>query len=146
MLEIIYNVCYALDYIHDKGYVHLDIKPSNIMLTTRSEVKLMDFGISRFLREEQKDSSKISGTSYYLSPEQATSDTALDHSADIFSLDVVLYELLTGKRSFEGKNFYETIYKIVNADPIEIRKLVPDVPLDLELIVNKAISKNKQGR
>lgn len=146
VLEIIYNTCYALDYIHNKGYVHLDIKPSNIMLTKRSEVKLMDFGISRFLKEEPQNGSKISGTSYYMSPEQANSDTALDHATDIFSLGIVLYELLVGKRPFEGKNFYETIYKIANVDPVEIKALVPDISPDLESIVNKAISKKKEDR
>lgn len=146
VLEIIYNTCYALEYIHDKGYIHLDIKPSNIMLTKRSEVKLMDFGISRFLKEEPQDGTKISGTAYYMSPEQANSDVALDHQTDIFSLGVVLYELLTGKRPFEGKNLYETIYKIANVDPVAIREYNPDISPDLETIVNKAINKKKDRR
>lgn len=146
VLEIIYNTCYALDYIHDKGYIHLDIKPSNIMLTQRSEVKLMDFGISRFLKEEPQDGTKISGTPYYMSPEQANSDIALDHQTDIFSLGVVLYELLTGNRPFEGKNFYETIYKIAHVDPVALREHNPDISPDLEPIVNKAIHRAKDQR
>jgi len=145
-IEVVYNTCYALDYIHNKGYVHLDIKPSNIMLTKRSEVKLMDFGISRFLKEEPKDGAKISGTANYMSPEQAKSGTGLDHQTDIFALGVVLYELLAGKRPFEGKNFYETIYKIANVEPVAISELVPDISPDLELIINKAISKRKEKR
>lgn len=146
VLEIIYNTCYALDYIHNKGYMHLDIKPSNIMLTKKGEVKLMDFGISRFLQEDPKDITKTVGTSYYMSPEQAQSDPGLDHQSDIFSLGIVLYELLTGKRPFEGKSFYETIYKIINIDPTAVKEHAPDISPDLELVVNKAISKKKEKR
>jgi len=146
VLEIIYNTCYALDYIHNKGYMHLDIKPSNIMLTKRGEVKLMDFGISRFLKEIPKAGAKFSGTPYYMSPEQANTDTTLDHQSDIFSLGLVLYELLAGKRPFEGKNFYETIYKIAHNDPVPITEYVPDISSELELIINKAISKKKDER
>ncbi|MEE8430977.1 MAG: serine/threonine-protein kinase [Candidatus Desulfatibia sp.] len=146
VLEIIYNTCYALDYIHNKGYMHLDIKPSNIMLTKKGEVKLMDFGISRFLQEDPKDITKTVGTSYYMSPEQAQSDPGLDHQSDIFSLGIVLYELLTGKRPFEGKSFYETIYKIINVDPVAVKEHAPDISPDLELVVNKAISKKKEER
>lgn len=146
VLEIIYNTCYALDYIHNKGYMHLDIKPSNIMLTKKGEVKLMDFGISRFLQEDPKDITKTVGTSYYMSPEQAQSDPGLDHQSDIFSLGIVLYELLTGKRPFEGKSFYEIIYKIINIDPTALKEHAPDISPDLELVVNKAISKKKEER
>jgi len=146
VLEIVYNTCYALDYIHNKGYIHLDIKPANIMLTKRGEVKLMDFGISRFLQEDQKESARIAGTSYYMSPEQAQSDTSMDHQTDIFSLGVVLYELLTGKRPFECKSFYETIYKIINVEPAAVKEYVPDISPDLELIINKAMSKKKEER
>ena len=146
VLEIIYNTCYALDYIHNKGYMHLDIKPSNIMLTKRGEVKLMDFGISRFLKDNPKDHAKFSGTPYYMSPEQANTDAILDHQSDIFSLGLVLYELLAGKRPFEGKNFYETIYKIANNDPVAITEYVPDISSELESIINKAISKKKDER
>ncbi len=146
VLEIIYNTCYALDYIHDKGYIHLDIKPSNIMMTNRGEVKLMDFGISRFLKEEPQDGTNISGTPHYMSPEQAHANLSLDHRTDIFSLGVVLYELLTGRRPFEGKNFYEAIYKIAHVDPVAIREHLPDIPPDLEGIVKKAINKEKDQR
>ena len=146
VLEIIYNTCYALDYIHNKGYMHLDIKPSNIMLTKKGEVKLMDFGISRFLQEDPKDITKTVGTSYYMSPEQAQSDPDLDHQSDIFSLGIVLYELLSGKRPFEGKSFYEIIYKTINVDPAAVKEHAPDISPDLELVVNKAISKKKEDR
>lgn len=146
VLEIIYNTCYALDYIHNKGYMHLDIKPSNIMLTQRGEVKLMDFGISRFLQEDPQDITKTFGTSYYMSPEQAQSDPEIDQRSDIFSLGIVFYELLTGKRPFEGKSFYEIIYKIINVDPAAVKEHAPDISPDLELVVSKAISKKKEER
>lgn len=148
VLEIIYNTCYALEYIHQKGYVHLDIKPSNIMLTRRDEVKLMDFGISRFLKDEEnrQGTKKILGTPAYMSPEQAGADSDIDHQSDIFSLGVVLYELLSGKKPFTGKTPFEIIYSITKVDPVEIREYVPDISSDLEFVVKRAIHKDKEER
>ncbi len=149
VLEIIFNTCYALDYIHKKGILHLDIKPSNIMLTKMGEVKLMDFGISRLLKEDAKDDTLTlanPGTPYYMAPEQADPKNILDRQADIFSLGVVLYELLAGKRPFEGENLYQVFYKIVQDEPESIKKYVPDISPDLERIIKKAISKKKKDR
>lgn len=148
ILEIVFSTCYALDYIHRKGYIHLDIKPSNIMLTKRDEVKLMDFGISRFLKEEEQpnDGMRISGTPSYMSPEQARSDATIDHQSDIFSLGIVLYELVAGKRPFTGENLYEIIYKITNNDPLDISKYAPNIAPELEFIIHKAMNKKKDKR
>ena len=148
VLEIIYNTCYALDYIHRKGYVHLDIKPSNIMLTRRDEVKLMDFGISRFLKEEEAPTggTKIFGTPAYMSPEHAGSGSTVDPQSDIFSLGIVLYELLSGRKPFGGKNLNEKIYSILKLEPVPIGRLVPGIASDLEYIVHKALNKKKAKR
>ena len=148
VLEIIYNSCYALDYIHKKGFVHLDVKPSNIMLTPRDEVKLMDFGISRILHKgkEHKENVSILGTPAYMSPEQTGTGPSVDQQSDVFSLGVVLYELLTGKKPFEGKNIYETIYRVTTVEPAPISKYRPDVSSGLEFIVNHAIEKEKAER
>ncbi|MBW1716695.1 MAG: protein kinase [Deltaproteobacteria bacterium] len=145
VLEIIFNICYALDHIHNKGYIHLDIKPSNIMLTKMGEVKLMDFGIARFLKDKPNDT-KISGSSYYMSPEQTNPDITLNRQTDIYSLGVVLYELLAGRRPFEGDNLYQILYKIVHEGPPPIEKYVPDISPELEAIIKKAISKNRENR
>jgi eukaryotic-like serine/threonine-protein kinase len=148
VLEIVYNTCYALDYIHKKGYVHLDIKPSNIMLTRRDEVKLMDFGISRILRgnEENNKSSSFQGTPLYMSPEQAGSGETVDQQSDIFSLGVVMYELLTGKKPFLGKSVAELIHRISRVEPVPISRHLPDVSLDIEQIVLRAMGKKKSDR
>jgi len=148
LTEIIYNTCYALDYIHQKGYVHLDIKPSNIMLTSRDEVKLMDFGISRILNQEfeQKKKGVVLGTPAYMSPEQASGRSSIDQQSDIFSLGVVLYELLAGKKPFEGKDAHETVYRITNIEPAPLTKYLPDVGSGLEYIVQRALEKDKADR
>ncbi len=148
VLETIYNTCYALEYIHQKGYAHLDIKPSNIMLTRRDEVKLMDFGISRFLKDEENKQveKKILGTPSYMSPEQGRADSDIDHQSDIFSLGVVLYELLSGKKPFTGNTAFEVINSIIKVDPVEIREYVPDISSDLEFVIKRAINKNKEDR
>lgn len=146
VLEIIYNVCYALDYIHAKGYLHLDIKPSNIMLTRKGEVKLMDFGISRLQKDNPGAEDHISGTIFYLSPEQVNSGQALDQQTDIFSLGGVLYELLTGFRPFEGENAYQIIYRISHEEPQPISALIPDISPEIEAVVKKALSKDKKTR
>jgi eukaryotic-like serine/threonine-protein kinase len=148
VLEIIYNTCYALDYIHKTGFVHLDIKPSNIMLTRRDEVKLMDFGISRLLKSEteQKDKSSVMGTPAYMSPEQFGTGPVVDQQSDIFSLGVVLYELIAAKKPFEGKNVSETIYRITKLEPAPLSKYRPDVPSALEEVVQRAMEKDKANR
>ncbi len=150
ILEIIYNICHALDYIHQKGYVHLDIKPSNIMMTSEGEVKLMDFGIAHVLSENRdkvsETSNKIKGTIFYMSPEQASGSNKIDARSDIYSLGVVMYELLTAKRPFTGDNYYQIIYQIVNKKPESISKYVSDISPEIEKIVQKAMSKDPGKR
>jgi eukaryotic-like serine/threonine-protein kinase len=146
VLEIIYNVCYALDYIHTKGYLHLDIKPSNIMLTQKGEAKLMDFGISRLQKESSTPGGKISGTLYYLSPEQVVSGQPLNQQTDLFALGTVLYELLSGFRPFEGDDPYQIIYKISHEAPLPISSHLPEISPEIAAVVNKALSKDRKNR
>jgi len=148
VLEIIYNTCYAIDYIHKKGYVHLDIKPSNIMLTSRDEVKLMDFGISRILKQESTNKKKgvVVGTPAYMSPEQAAGAASVDQKSDIFSLGVVLYELLAGKKPFEGRDVHETVYRITTVEPAPLGKFLPDISSGLDYILQRTLEKDKIDR
>ncbi|MBF0117360.1 MAG: protein kinase [Desulfobacterales bacterium] len=148
VLEIVFNVCYALDYIHKKGFVHLDVKPSNVMLTTMGEVKLMDFGISRLLKEKAKseESKKVYGSLHYVSPEQINPNIPLNCQADVYSLGIVLYELLCGARPFEGKTPYDILYKVTYDPPTPIENYLPDISPDLRDIIYKAISKKKEER
>lgn len=146
VLEIVYNVCYALDYIHTKGYLHLDIKPSNIMLTQKGEVKLMDFGISRLQKESTDPEGKISGTLYYLSPEQVHSGQPLNQQTDLYALGTVLYELLSGCRPFEGDDPYQIIYKISHEEAPPISTHLPDISPEIAAVVKKALSKDRKNR
>ncbi|MFH0726303.1 MAG: serine/threonine-protein kinase [Pseudomonadota bacterium] len=146
VLEIIYNVCYALDYIHTKGYLHLDIKPSNIMLTQKGEVKLMDFGISRLQKESAGPEDHISGTVYYLSPEQVDSGQPLNQQTDLFALGTVLYELLSGCRPFQGDTPYQVIYQISHQEPPPISSHIPDLSPEIAAVVKRALSKNRHNR
>ncbi len=144
--EILYNICYALEYIHNKGYVHLDVKPANIMLTQNGEVKLMDFGVSRLLKESVEKDSSATGSLYYMSPEQTDPKNSLDRKSDIFSLGVVAYQLLTGTRPFQGEDPYQVFYQILHKEPEPIQSIVPDIALDFQAVVSKAMSKKKNDR
>ncbi len=146
IIECIYNICYALDYIHNKGYIHLDIKPSNLMLTSRGEIKLMDFGIANLIKENTTRDQKIIGSPLYMSPEQINPKCSLNHLTDIYSLGVVLYTLIAGRCPYGGKNPYEIFFNITNNKPYPLRKYVPDISPDLELIISKAMNKDKNER
>lgn len=143
--EIVFNVCHALHYIHEKGLVHLDVKPANIMLTRIGEVKLMDFGIARVLAT-RRSTDECSGSVPYMSPEQTGANYESDHRSDIFSLGVVLYELLSGKRPFPGENAFQIIYNILNSPPQALDDLVPGLPGELLDVVEKALGKKPEDR
>jgi len=139
----------ALAYAHRNGVVHRDIKPSNIMLTEDNHIKVMDFGLARIEGDERLTMSGMTlGTPAYMSPEQAGSETAgpLDHRSDIYSLGVVLYELLTGRLPFDGKSKIEILRKIVDIEPLPPHTYRERVPPALERIVMKAMAKRVADR
>ncbi|MBU1169128.1 MAG: protein kinase [Proteobacteria bacterium] len=143
--EIAFNICHALEYIHTKGLVHLDIKPANIMLTRLGEVKLMDFGIARLMKDSGQ-SNGISGSVPYMSPEQTGATFDNDHRSDIFSLGVVLYELLSGERPFSGESPYQIMYSILNEKPLDLCDRFPNIPQALSTAVSKAMEKDPDKR
>jgi len=143
VLEHIFNVCNALEYAHKQGVIHRDIKPSNIMIDKNGAIKITDFGIAQMIEETAKIG--IYGTPSYMAPEQLK-DTAATNESDIFSVGCVLYELLTGRQAFEGKNLFSIMYKIVNEEPLSILKLRPELPKILDEITKKAMSKSLQDR
>ncbi len=146
VLEALYSTCYALEYIHSKGYVHLDIKPSNIMITHTGDVKLMDFGISRLLKEGAPDSESVSGSLYYMSPEQTIPGADLSCRSDIFSLGVAAYQLLSGHRPFEGEGAFQILYQIMHQEPPALGTIVPDISPDLDGVIRKALKKEPNER
>ncbi|MBU4174915.1 MAG: Stk1 family PASTA domain-containing Ser/Thr kinase [Actinobacteria bacterium] len=145
-VEITLNICAALEAAHAQGIIHRDIKPQNIFITSDNQVKVMDFGIARSAGgTAMTQTGTIMGTAQYISPEQAQGQTA-DQRSDLYSLGVVLYEMLTGKPPFDGDTPVSIAYKHVREDPLPPSMVNPDVSPELEAVVMKALSKNPENR
>jgi serine/threonine-protein kinase len=145
-VEIAENVAAALSFAHREGLVHRDIKPANVMITPTGEVKVMDFGIARASSTETlTQTATVLGTASYLSPEQAQGEP-VDGRSDIYSLGVVLYEMLTGQVPFTGDTAVAVAYKHVREDPTLPTRIEPRIPQALEAVVMKALAKNPANR
>jgi WD40 repeat protein len=133
---------------HQAGVVHRDLKPRNLMIDELRQARLLDFGLAKSLGEGSISmSGEITGTAHYMSPEQTLAKrVAIDHRADIWALGVILYELLTLKRPFDGKNLQQVVYEICFKEPVPIHKRNPKVPRDLVTICSKALEKDPQNR
>jgi beta-lactam-binding protein with PASTA domain/predicted Ser/Thr protein kinase len=144
--EIGADVCAGLAFAHSHGIVHRDIKPANIMINTAGAVKVTDFGIARAVSGDTvTQTAMVLGTAQYFSPEQAQS-APVDARSDIYSLGVVLYEMLTRQVPFTGSSPVAIAYKHVKEAPVLPSRLNPDVPPALEAIVMKAMAKNPDNR
>ena len=140
------QILLALQHAHNKGIIHRDIKPQNIMLLRNGTVKIMDFGIARFARNELKTlTDKAIGSVHYMSPEQAKGET-IDQTTDIYSVGVILFEMLTGSLPFEADSAVSVAIKQIESDPISPRQINNQIPKALEQIIIKAMMKNKKDR
>jgi len=142
--SIIEDVGSALDLAHDKQIIHRDIKPANIMIAG-GRAKIMDFGVARLASSTATATGTVIGTPSYMSPEAVKGQT-VDGRADIFSLGVVLYEMLTGKRPFAGDSIASVMYKIVGEQPALPTAVNPKLPNGLDVVLAKALAKEPQER
>ena len=147
VIDISQQICAALAHAHKNGIIHRDVKPHNIMITTDGIAKLTDFGIARAVTNSTivADTSKIIGSVHYFSPEQARG-SFVDERSDIYSLGIVMYEMLTGQVPFDGDNPVEVALKHINEDIIPPTKLNKSVPPNLEKLVMKATDKFQTNR
>ena len=146
-IEIIADACQALNFSHQNGIIHRDVKPANIMISTTNAVKVMDFGIARASADSSSvtQTSAVIGTAQYLSPEQARGDP-VDARSDVYSLGCVLYEILTGEPPFTGDSPVSVAYQHVREDPIPPSERHEGISPDLDAVVLKALAKNPENR
>jgi eukaryotic-like serine/threonine-protein kinase len=147
-IEIIADACQALNFSHQNGIIHRDVKPANIMISTTNAVKVMDFGIARAIADSGNSvtqTAAVIGTAQYLSPEQARGDS-VDARSDVYSLGCVLYEILTGEPPFTGDSPVSVAYQHVREDPVPPSKRHAGISPDLDAVVLKALAKNPDNR
>ncbi|MGV0644045.1 Stk1 family PASTA domain-containing Ser/Thr kinase [Mycolicibacterium sp. XJ879] len=146
-IEVIADACQALNFSHQHGIIHRDVKPANIMISKTGAVKVMDFGIARALADSSSvtQTAAVIGTAQYLSPEQA-SGNSVDARSDVYSLGCVLYEILTGEPPFVGDSPVAVAYQHVREDPVPPSERNPNVPPELDAVVLKALAKNPDNR
>ena len=145
-LRIMDQTCSALQFAHERNVVHRDIKPANLMLTADDTVKVTDFGTAKILQfGTLQQTAHVMGTPSYMSPEQVKG-RAVDGRSDIFSLGVMLYEMVTGEKPFPGQNITTVIYKIVNELPVPPRQINPSIHAGISAVIMRALEKEPDQR
>ena len=145
-IHFVLQILLALQHAHNKGIIHRDIKPQNIMLLRDGTIKIMDFGIARFSRNETKTlTDRAIGSVHYISPEQAKGEI-IDQTTDIYSVGVILFEMLTGSLPFDADSAVSVAIKQIEAQAIRPRQINSQIPKALEQIIIKAMMKNKSDR
>jgi serine/threonine-protein kinase len=147
-MEVVADICSALDFSHRNGIIHRDIKPANVMITQAGAVKVMDFGIARAVADTSAtvtQTANVIGTAQYLSPEQARGES-VDARSDVYSTGCLLYELVTGVPPFQGDSPVAVAYQHVRENPVAPSARNPEVPRAIDSIVMKALAKNQLNR
>ncbi|MGH9371916.1 MAG: serine/threonine-protein kinase, partial [Vicinamibacterales bacterium] len=144
-LEIAGEICDGLSYAHRRGVIHRDIKPANVFITDDGVVKILDFGLARMVASEVTASNMMLGTLNYMAPEQVRGERT-DHRADIFSYGVVLYEVLSGRKAFQGDSYATTLYKILQEVPEPLLHIDGTLPPELVRLVEKSLAKPRDER
>lgn len=145
VLEISTQISKALSHAHSRGIIHRDIKPQNIMLLRDGLVKVADFGIAALQNDIDTPANQAVGSVHYIAPEQARGGAA-DGRSDVYSLGIVMYEMLTGKLPYTGETDVEIAVKHMNIDAVPPREIVPDIPEEIERITLKAMSTDIKDR
>jgi len=144
-LRIVARVAEALQHAHEKGVVHRDVKPANVMVLPSGEPKIMDFGIAKVPASQLTAAGEFFGTPSYMSPEQAAAD-AVDGRSDLFSLGAVLYLLLTGRRAFDAQGVAAILARVASQDPSPPSQSVAELPPDVDYIVRRTLAKKPAHR
>ena len=144
-LQIATEICEGLAYAHRHDVIHRDIKPANIFITDDGVVKILDFGLARMVASEVTASRMVLGTLNYMAPEQVRGER-VDSRADIFSFGVVLYEMLSGRKAFQGDSYATTLFKILQEVPEPLLQIDGSLPPDLVAIVERALAKARDER
>ncbi len=145
VVQTLASVADALDYAHQQGVVHRDVKPANIMITKDRTVKVMDFGIAKMVSSSKTQTDVVLGTPTYMSPEQIAGKK-VDGRSDVFSLGVVLFELLTGQPPFTADNLSALLFAIAHHPHPDVHALRPDLPPMIQEVVNRALQKELPQR
>ena len=145
VVEVVSQIADGLGYAHSKGVVHRDIKPANIIITSDKQAKITDFGIARVETSNLTMEGQLLGTPNYMSPEQIQGQE-VDHRADIFSLGVMLYEMVTGQKPFYGENLSAVTHRIVFGDFTPPEQIVPGLPPGIMQVLGRALAKDPAER
>jgi len=145
VLQIAFKCCMAMEYASSRGLVHRDLKPENILMTENGDIKISDFGAAQVLNSESTQLTGMVGSPSYMSPEQI-SEKDLDARSDMFSLGIVLYELLTGERPFHADNLMTLLYQITNNPHVPLRARRAGLPAALERLIDIALQKEPENR
>jgi serine/threonine protein kinase len=144
--QILERLAHALDYTHQRGIVHRDLKPSNILFGANGEAYLADFGIALQSQAAWSNTGVVRGSPAYLSPEQAMRNDTIDGRSDIYSLGIIVYEMLTGVKPFQGEVSMVVMLKQIHDEPPLLRSINPEIPVALEEVVLRALAKDVRDR